>query len=40
MKAAAALGTEPDLKPRDAALAELRRMTRLYLVEGLGPDQA
>ncbi|HEY9347582.1 MAG TPA: hypothetical protein VIQ53_19820, partial [Inquilinus sp.] len=40
MKAAAALGTESDLKPRAAALAELRRMTRLYLVEGLGPDQA
>jgi AcrR family transcriptional regulator len=40
MKAAAALGVEPGLKPRAAALAELRRMTRLYLVEGLGPDQA
>ena len=40
MKAAAALGAEPGLKPRAAALAELRRMTRLYLEEGLGPDQA
>lgn len=40
MKAAAALGIEPGLKPRAAALAELRRMTRLYLVEGLGSDQA
>ena len=38
MKAAAALGAEPGLKPRAAALAELRRMTRLYLEEGLGPD--
>jgi len=36
MKAAAALGTEPGLKARTAALAELRRMTRLYLAEGLG----
>jgi AcrR family transcriptional regulator len=40
MKAAAVLGVEPGLKPCAAALAELRRMTRLYLVEGLGPDQA
>jgi AcrR family transcriptional regulator len=40
MKAAAALGVEPGLKPRAAALGELRRMTRLYLVEGLGTDQA
>lgn len=40
MKAAAALVIEPGLKPRAAALAELRRMTRLYLVEGLSPDQA
>jgi AcrR family transcriptional regulator len=40
MKAAAALGAEPGLKPRAAALAELRRMTRLYLEDGLGPDQA
>ncbi|WP_343718433.1 helix-turn-helix domain-containing protein [Inquilinus sp.] len=38
MKAAAALGTEPGLTVRAAALAELRRMTRLYLAEGL--DQA
>lgn len=38
MKAASALGTEPGLTPRAAALAELRRMTRLYLVEAL--DQA
>ncbi|WP_179221777.1 TetR/AcrR family transcriptional regulator [Inquilinus limosus] len=36
MKAAAALGTEPGLKARAAALAELRLMTRLYLAEGLG----
>jgi AcrR family transcriptional regulator len=36
MKAAAALGTEPGLTARAAALAELRRMTRLYLAEGLG----
>ncbi|MFE0754094.1 TetR/AcrR family transcriptional regulator [Inquilinus sp. NPDC058860] len=36
MKAAAALGVEPGLTSRAAALAELRRMTRLYLVEGLG----
>lgn len=40
MKAAAALGAEPGLKPRAAALAELRRMTRLYLEDGLTPDQA
>lgn len=38
MKAAAALAAEPGLKPRAAALAELRRMTRLYLADGL--DQA
>lgn len=38
MKAAAALGAEPGLRPRAAALAELRRMTRLYLAEAL--DQA
>jgi len=38
MKAAAALGTEPGLTARAAALAELRRMTRLYLAEAL--DQA
>ncbi|WP_225768600.1 TetR/AcrR family transcriptional regulator [Inquilinus sp. Marseille-Q2685] len=36
MKAAAALGTEPGLKARAAALTELRRMTRLYLAEALG----
>jgi len=37
MKAAAALSAEPDLEPRAEALAELRRMTRLYLAAGLTP---
>jgi len=37
MKAAALLSVEPDLDSRDEALAELRRMTRLYLAAGLAP---
>ncbi|WP_437362786.1 TetR/AcrR family transcriptional regulator [Inquilinus limosus] len=39
MKAAAALSVEPGLKPRAAAVAELRRLTRLYLLDGLGAAQ-